>query len=166
LLANQYSVAGFVPSSSTANPARVHVYGWTADRAEAVIVRAAVAQFGTSIQPATFDLSRESVNVSVEAHVYAAPQPRFNFCSDVVMPPASDSIGPETCRAVAGAITIELSPPGIRARTPPAPRDHHIDQCRAAERGRDDGESAGTAHASARRCRRRGMRDPLGSEGE
>ena len=57
------------------------------------------------------------MNISVEAHVYAAPQRQFYFCSDVVIREA-DSIAPETWRAVAGTITIELSPPGIRTRAP------------------------------------------------
>ena len=73
---------------------------------------------GLSTQPATFDLSREPVNISVEAHVFAGPQRQFYFCSDVVISEESDSIGPEIWRAVAGTITIELSPPGIRARAP------------------------------------------------
>ena len=96
----------------------VQVYGWTADRSETVVVRTASPDLGLSTRSATFDLSRESVNISVEAHVFDAPQRRFNFCSDVVMPPAPDSVGPEIWRAVAGTVTIELSPPGIRSRAP------------------------------------------------
>jgi hypothetical protein len=36
----------------------------------------------------------------------------------VVVPRAPDSIGPEIWRVVAGTITIELSPQGIRVRAP------------------------------------------------
>ena len=95
----------------------VQVYGWTADRAEALVVRVGGEELSLSTQPATFDLSREPVNISVEAHVYAKPQRQFYFCSDVVVH-ESDSIGPEKWRAVAGTIRVELSPPGIRARAP------------------------------------------------
>ena len=93
------------------------VYGWTADRAEALVVRADVSALGLSTQPATIDLARETVNVSVAAHVFARPQKRFNFCSDVriVETPSNE---PEVWKAVAGTITVELSPPGIRARAP------------------------------------------------
>ena len=96
----------------------VQVYGWSAARAEAIVVRAAGPALALSNQPVTFDLSRESVNLSVEAYVYAGAQGRFDFCSDVRMPPAPDSAGPGTWRAIAGTVTIALSPPGIRARSP------------------------------------------------
>jgi hypothetical protein len=101
---------------------RVLVYGWTADRGEAIVVGARDAELGLSTQAATFDLARDSVNISVEAHVYDAPQRNFHFCSDVVMPRAPNAIGPEVWRAVAGTVSIELSPPGIRAHNPLARR--------------------------------------------
>jgi hypothetical protein len=100
----------------------VHVYGWTADLGEAIVVGVRAPELGLSTQAATFDVARDSVNVSVEAHVYDAPQRQFHFCSDVVMPRAPDAIGPEVWRAVAGTVSIELSPPGIRARNPSARR--------------------------------------------
>lgn len=96
---------------------QVVVYGWAADRAEAVLVRADGPLLGLSTQATTFDLSRQSAGISVETIVYAAPRRQFDFCSDVVLR-ESESVGPVTWRAIAGAITIELSPPGIRARTP------------------------------------------------
>lgn len=96
----------------------VQVVGWSADRAEAVVVRADGSALGLTTQPATFDLSRESVNISVDVHVYEAPQGRFDFCSDAKTGLGPGSVGPEVWRAVAGSITIELSPQGIRARSP------------------------------------------------
>lgn len=98
--------------------ADILVYGWSADRAEVITVHAVGSALGLSTTPATFDLSRESANISVEAYVYAAAQGQFDFCSDVRAPRGAESIEPETWRAVEGAITIEMSAPGIRARSP------------------------------------------------
>ena len=96
----------------------IHVYGWSADRAEAVQVRADGRALGLSTQPATFDLSRNIGNLSIEVSVYAAPQHQFDFCSDVVMPKGAEPTEPEKWHAVAGTVTIQLSPPGIRAGAP------------------------------------------------
>lgn len=96
----------------------VQVYGWSADRAEAVVVRFAGDALNLSTQPATFDLARESVNIAVTAYVYASGQRQFYFCSDVSLPPAPGSTGPESWSAISGSITIALSPRGVRARTP------------------------------------------------
>ena len=96
----------------------IHVYGWSGDRAEAVQVHANGRALGLSTQPATFDLSRNIGNLSIEVSVYAAPQHQFDFCSDVVMPKGAEPTEPEKWHAVAGTVTIQLSPPGIRAGAP------------------------------------------------
>jgi hypothetical protein len=96
----------------------VQVYGWTADRAEAVVVRLDGGELDLSSSPALFDLSRHSMNVGVDVHVYDAPRRQFDFCSDVRVLPSPDSVGPEVWRAVAGELQVEFSPPGIRARNP------------------------------------------------
>jgi hypothetical protein len=96
----------------------VQLYGWTADRAEAVVVRFDGRELRLTTGPASFDLSRDSVNLAVEAYVYDMPQQRFDFCSDARVSPGPDSVGPEIWAAVAGRMTIELSSPGIRAHNP------------------------------------------------
>ena len=92
------------------------MYGWTADRAESLVVRVDASALGLSTQPATIDLARDTVNVSVATHVFARPQRQFNVCSDVTI--VEESNTSEIWRAVAGTLTIELSAPGIRARAP------------------------------------------------
>jgi hypothetical protein len=94
----------------------IEMYGWSADRAEAVVVGIAGSSLNLSTQPATFDLARESANISVNVHVYDQAQRGFEFCTDVGRVLGPDSIEPEIWRAVAGTITIELSP--TRIRTP------------------------------------------------
>ncbi len=96
----------------------MHVYGWSADRAEAVVVDLAGGALALSTGSATFDLARQSANISVQTYVYDRAQGRFPFCSDVSMPLRPDAVEPEIWRAVAGAVTVELSPSGIRARAP------------------------------------------------
>ena len=95
----------------------LQVFGWSVDRTEAIVARAASPQPETFVQPGTFDLARDSPSISVSVFVYPQPQRQFDFCSDVkvVLP---DELGPQPWRAVAGAMTIELSPPGVRARSP------------------------------------------------
>jgi hypothetical protein len=91
------------------------VYGWSADRAEVLVVHGSGAGWS---QAATFDIARQSAGFSIDARVYAAPQRSFDLCSDVSMSPDPDLPPPETWHAVGGAITIVVSPPGLRSRSP------------------------------------------------
>jgi hypothetical protein len=95
------------------------VFGWTADRAEAIVMRVDRRVIELSTEPATFDLAMPSTGLQVEIHIFATAKRAFPYCTDVIMPPGS---GPdrvdETWRAIAGTMTIQLSPPGIRARSP------------------------------------------------
>jgi hypothetical protein len=92
----------------------IEMYGWSADRAEAVVVGIPGPSLNLSAQPATFDLSRQA-NISVKVHVYDRPQRQFEFCTDVGRSYGPDSIEPEIWQAVAGTITIETSRSGARA---------------------------------------------------
>jgi hypothetical protein len=93
----------------------IQVFGWSADQAEALVVR--VTPLGSSPQSVTFDIARQSAGLSIDVHVYAAPQ-RLDFCSDVLILPDPDLPAPETWHAVSGSITIEVSRPGVRSRAP------------------------------------------------
>lgn len=93
----------------------IEIYGWSADRAEAVVVGIPGPSLNLSAQPATFDLARESSNISVEVHVYDRAQQRFEFCTDVGRVFGPGSIEPEIWQAVAGTITVESSSPRARA---------------------------------------------------
>jgi hypothetical protein len=97
----------------------VFVYGWSDDRAEMMTVRADTKMLNLSTAPATFDVARQPSVIEIVIHVYGLPKGNGQFCSDVghgteTGPGALD----ETWRAVSGTITIELSPPGVRARSP------------------------------------------------
>ena len=95
----------------------VEVYGWTGDRTEVIVVRAAVPDVARSAGLLTYDLARDPMSISVETRVYGSPQHRFEFCTDLRIT-ESGSQPPETWRAVAGTVTVELSAPGVRARAP------------------------------------------------
>lgn len=100
---------------------QVQVYGSTRDRTEAIVVRATLPDISPSAQSLTYDLTRDLVNIAVEALVYATPQRQFEFCAHLRITEVG-SQAPETWRAVAGTVTIELSAPGVRARSPQSRR--------------------------------------------
>jgi hypothetical protein len=89
----------------------VQVFGWTANRDEAVVVRAIAPDIWPATQAAvTFDLSRGLPNISLEVYVYDAPRRQFDFCSDVKFPDGPDAIGPAIWRAVAGTVSVAIAP--------------------------------------------------------
>ena len=98
---------------------KVRIYGWSSDHAEAIVLQVDQSALGLSTGTATVDIARQSNSVAVTVHVYAVPRRGWSFCSDV-----GESVGPgpggldETWHAVSGTLTIELSPPGVRARSP------------------------------------------------
>jgi hypothetical protein len=93
----------------------IQLYGWTLNRDEVIVVRANTQELGMLTQSAAFDLSRSSSNISIETYVYDAARRGFDFCSDVRIL-ESGAIEPEVWRAIAGTITIEMSPAGTRSR--------------------------------------------------
>ena len=92
----------------------VLVYGWSADRTEVITFRADDGSLRLPRGTArTFDLASMTRSLSLNIHVYDRPL-RPAFCSDARVPSPPGALW----RAVAGSITIELSPRGIRARAP------------------------------------------------
>ena len=86
------------------------VYGWSADRAEAIMIGGRIQPSASA--PLRFDLTA-APDVDVKVNVYGSA--RREFCSDVRVPGAVDVW--ETWRASAGILTIELSPV-FRVREP------------------------------------------------
>jgi hypothetical protein len=95
--------------------AHVFVYGWSDDRMEAITVRADKGPLQLSTMPKTFDIAAQSGGLELVLHVYERPVRSWPFCTDVrTLPEAPE----ETWRATRGVVTIELSPPGVRAAVP------------------------------------------------
>lgn len=84
--------------------ADIFVYGWSADRTEAISIRAVKDALGLSTTPRTFDLTRGGIDVVV--HVYEQPRRSWPFCTDV----GDFGWAEATWRATRGSVTIELSP--------------------------------------------------------
>ena len=91
----------------------VFVYGWSNDRTEALAVRANKDRLQLSTTPRTFDIASHGADLEVVAHVFAQPMRSLPFCTDM-----SGRETQEAWKAIAGVVTIELSPPGVRARAP------------------------------------------------
>ena len=93
----------------------VYLYAFTSDRAEAISVRVDRSELQLSTTARSFDIARHPTSITVNVTVYQQPMRHTEVCTDVGISPAPVT---ETWRAVAGQMTIELSPPGIRTRTP------------------------------------------------
>jgi hypothetical protein len=92
----------------------VTVYGQSADRTEAIVVWADKTALGLTTAPRVLELANARSDLAVVVHVFARAMRSMPFCSDVRDP----SLQSEEWRAVAGTVTVEISPPGIRASYP------------------------------------------------
>jgi hypothetical protein len=107
-----------VPSLSYASSdgcGDIFLYAFTADRSETISIRADRSALELSTTPRSFDVALQPLALAVSVHVYEQPRRDGSLCSHLSPSPGVVS---ETWRAVAGRVTIELSPPGIRARSP------------------------------------------------
>jgi hypothetical protein len=90
------------------------VYGWSADRTEAISVRVDTKRLQLSSTPRTFDLGGQQPDVEVAVQVYARPRQRMPFCTH-----HGEMGNPlETWTAQGGVVTIEPSPPGADRGSP------------------------------------------------
>jgi hypothetical protein len=92
----------------------VLVYGWSDDRLEAIAVRADKDLLQLSTTTQTFDVVVQNSGLELVLHLYERPVRSSPFCTDGVHPTAPEEIW----RATHGTVTIELSPPGVRAGAP------------------------------------------------
>jgi hypothetical protein len=92
------------------------MYGWTAERAEWIAIRADKEALQLSTTPRTFDLAQPQVDLDVITEVFESPRDQWGRCHEVAAQPESER--QETWHAVAGTVTIKLSQPGISARNP------------------------------------------------
>jgi hypothetical protein len=89
------------------------VYGWTADRAEAISVRADKELLQISAA-GTFDLATPTAGLDVRLHVYERAMRSWPFCTDVGM----SGLVEEVWRPTRGTVTVQLSPAGLPVRAP------------------------------------------------
>jgi hypothetical protein len=92
----------------------VFLYGWTAERAEVITIRADKERLQLSVVPRSVDLGTSVGLMDVAIHVYGQPTNSLPFCTDVSLRVPTE----EVWRAVGGTATIHLSPPGVRIRAP------------------------------------------------
>jgi len=93
----------------------LEVYGWTADRMEAIDVRADASRLQLSPNLSrSFDIAAGGSPVTVLADVYEQPLRSMLFCTDVGHPEVSR----EPWRAVRGIVTITVSERNLRVATP------------------------------------------------
>jgi hypothetical protein len=91
------------------------VYGWSADRTEAITMRADKDVLQLSTAARTFDLAAQGTDFELLVHVFERAVRSWPFCNDVR---SANDRPPETWRATGGTVTIELSPLGVLARSP------------------------------------------------
>jgi hypothetical protein len=94
--------------------AHIFLYGWSADRTEAITLRADKDLLELSTAPRTFNLAAQQAHLELLVHVYASPLRSWPFCTDFGGPPPAT----ETWRATGGTVTIELAAPNSSARVP------------------------------------------------
>jgi hypothetical protein len=83
----------------------VFVYGWSADRSEAISIAADKRLLNLTASPRTFDAATYQSDLTVTLHVYDRPLQSWQFCSDVRMDRPES-----TWRLVTGTVTISLEP--------------------------------------------------------
>jgi len=81
------------------------LYGWSADRTEAITIRVDNEALGVSKTPRTFDLASQQISLELLVHIYESPLQSWPFCTDHNPPTPPE----ETWQAIAGAVTIVLS---------------------------------------------------------
>jgi hypothetical protein len=91
---------------------RLFVYGWSADRAEAISVRADQELLQLSTAPRTFDLAVQRVGLDVNVHVFERAIRDWPFCTDVQLPPPGLPV--ERWHAIGGVVTIAVTPSTAR----------------------------------------------------
>jgi hypothetical protein len=94
--------------------ARPFVFGWSADRKEAMTISADKAALQLSTRARSFDLARTQADLIVIAHLFEQPVRTWRYCTDAGAGPLNET----AWRAVGGTVTIQMSPPGIRAQEP------------------------------------------------
>jgi TPR repeat protein len=96
--------------------AELFAYSWSDHRAEVIAIRVDKMPLQLSSDtPRTFDLATHQNEIEITVDVFERPQRSWDFCTDVG---GNDWGRRERWRAVAGTVTIELGPPGLRARQP------------------------------------------------
>ena len=88
--------------------ASIFVYAWTAERAEAIAIRADQSLLQLSTEARTFDLAAPQAGLEVTLHVYERALRQWPFCTDVVIGSGAAEV---TWRATRGTLSIELPQP-------------------------------------------------------
>ena len=101
--------------ASTGGCGNILLHGTTADRGETISVHADRNALQLSTTVRTFDIARYPDAIAVNVVMYEHPIREAEPCNDAPHPRSAVT---ETWRAVSGRVTIELTPPGGRARTP------------------------------------------------